>query len=134
MKAGKPAIGSLQKDLAQTLRRIAGEWPRRLLLRSNGGAHSSKKWQKKGGLITLEDLKAYKSEWRTPLEFDWKDMHIITMPPPSSGGIILRQLAGYGRCDYPLKELRPPFRRCHTPDGRGRTPRLRRPRPAHGRP
>jgi len=83
----------IQKELAETLRRIAGEG-------RNGfyeGATAKlivTEMEKKGGLISFEDLIAYKSEWRTPLEFDWKDMHIITMPPPSSGGIILRQLLG----------------------------------------
>jgi gamma-glutamyltranspeptidase/glutathione hydrolase len=91
----------IQKDLAQTLRRIAGDG-------RNGfysGATATlivKEMEKKGGLITLDDLKSYKSVWRTPLEFDWKDMHIITMPPPSSGGIILRQLLGM-ISDFPLK-------------------------------
>ena len=91
----------IQKDLAQTLRRIAGDG-------RNGfyaGATATliiKEMEKKGGLITLDDLKSYKSVWRTPLEFDWKDMHIITMPPPSSGGIILRQLLGMVS-DFPLK-------------------------------
>ncbi len=92
----------IQKDLAQTLRRIAGDGRDGFY----GGATAAlilKEMEKKGGLITLEDLKAYKSVWRTPLEFDWKDLHIITMPPPSSGGIILRQLLGMVS-NYPLKD------------------------------
>lgn len=91
----------IQKDLAQTLRRIAGD--------GRDGFYSGAtaklivaEMEKKGGLITLEDLRAYKSVWRTPLEFDWKGMHFITMPPPSSGGIILRQLLTMVG-DYPLK-------------------------------
>jgi len=92
----------IQKDLAQTLRRIAGDG-RDGFYSGATAALILKEMEKKGGLITLEDLKAYKSVWRTPLEFDWKDLHIITMPPPSSGGIILRQLLGMVS-NYPLKE------------------------------
>lgn len=92
----------IQKDLAQTLRRIAGDG-RDGFYSGATAALIVKDMEKKGGLITLEDLKAYKSVWRTPLEFDWKGMHIITMPPPSSGGLILRQLLGMVG-DYPLKD------------------------------
>jgi gamma-glutamyltranspeptidase/glutathione hydrolase len=91
----------IQKDLAETLRRIAGDG-RDGFYSGATAALIIKEMEKKGGLITLEDLKAYKSVWRTPLEFDWKDLHIITMPPPSSGGIILRQLLGMVGA-YPLK-------------------------------
>ena len=92
----------IQKDLAQTLRRVAGDG-RDGFYSGATAALILKEMEKKGGLITLEDLKAYKSVWRTPLEFDWKDLHIITMPPPSSGGIILRQLLGMVGA-YPIKD------------------------------
>lgn len=44
------------------------------------------------GIITHEDLKNYKSEWVEPLEVNYKNYKIISMPPPSSGGITLLQL------------------------------------------
>ena len=44
------------------------------------------------GIITHEDLLAYRSRWRTPVEFDYKDYHMISMPPPSSGGIVLAEM------------------------------------------
>lgn len=44
------------------------------------------------GLITLEDLKNYKSVWRKPVTGTYKGYKIITMPPPSSGGLCLMQL------------------------------------------
>lgn len=44
-----------------------------------------------GGLITLEDLAKYKAQWRRPIRADWRDMQILTAPPPSSGGIALVQ-------------------------------------------
>ncbi len=47
-----------------------------------------------GGLITLEDLRDYKAVERTPLEGDYKGYHVITSPPPSSGGVGLLQMLG----------------------------------------
>ncbi|MDT0557484.1 gamma-glutamyltransferase [Ichthyenterobacterium sp. W332] len=46
----------------------------------------------KGGIITHEDLKQYESKWRKPLTFNYKDLRIISMAPPSSGGICLGQI------------------------------------------
>jgi gamma-glutamyltranspeptidase/glutathione hydrolase len=48
--------------------------------------------QQKGGIISLEDLAKYEAKWRTPLAFEYKDLKIISMPPPSSGGICLAEI------------------------------------------
>ncbi|TDE30582.1 gamma-glutamyltransferase [Flavobacterium ranwuense] len=48
--------------------------------------------QEKGALISLEDLAKYEAKWRTPLTFDYKDLKVISMPPPSSGGICLAEI------------------------------------------
>jgi gamma-glutamyltranspeptidase/glutathione hydrolase len=45
-----------------------------------------------GGIISAEDLKNYKAIWRKPIVGNYKEYKIITMPPPSSGGIALIQL------------------------------------------
>lgn len=61
--------------------------------------------QELGGIITKEDLEKYQAIWRKPIEFNYKDLTIIAMPPPSSGGICNAQIfnalepfdiAGYG--------------------------------------
>jgi len=44
------------------------------------------------GLVTHEDLKNYQSQWRTPVTTMYKGHKVISMPPPSSGGIALSQL------------------------------------------
>jgi gamma-glutamyltranspeptidase/glutathione hydrolase len=44
------------------------------------------------GLISLEDLKNYKAVNRKPIEFEYRKHHIISFPPPSSGGILLAQM------------------------------------------
>jgi gamma-glutamyltranspeptidase/glutathione hydrolase len=48
--------------------------------------------QQSGGIMTLEDLKNYNSVWRDPIKFKYKGLDIISMPLPSSGGILLGQL------------------------------------------
>ncbi len=45
-----------------------------------------------GGIITVEDLANYKAKWRTPVTFTYDDLNIISMAPPSSGGIALAQV------------------------------------------
>lgn len=48
--------------------------------------------QKLGGIITKKDLEIYEAKWRTPIEFTYKDLKIIAMSPPSSGGICIAQI------------------------------------------
>ena len=45
-----------------------------------------------GGIMTMEDLSEYKSVWRDPVRFKYKDYDIISMSFPSSGGVILGQM------------------------------------------
>lgn len=45
-----------------------------------------------GGIISKEDLKNYQAVWRKPITGNYREYKIITMPPPSSGGIALIQL------------------------------------------
>ena len=44
------------------------------------------------GLITLEDLRAYRPVWRDPIEISYRGYSIYSMPPPSSGGVTLAQI------------------------------------------
>ena len=48
--------------------------------------------QKNNGLITKADLKNYKPVWREPVRGNYKEYEIVTMPPPSSGGIHVIQM------------------------------------------
>lgn len=47
---------------------------------------------KRKGIFSLEDLGKYEAKWRTPIAFNYKDLKIISMSPPSSGGICLNQI------------------------------------------
>ncbi|MCE2790093.1 MAG: gamma-glutamyltransferase, partial [Saprospiraceae bacterium] len=45
-----------------------------------------------GGIIDFQDLKDYRAVWRKPLTTTYRKYNIISMPPPSSGGIAIAQL------------------------------------------
>ncbi len=59
--------------------------------------------QTKNGIITMEDLEAYEAEWRDPIVFEYKELKIISMSPPSSGGICLAQILKLIE-PYPIKD------------------------------
>ncbi|WP_159023355.1 gamma-glutamyltransferase [Formosa sp. L2A11] len=48
--------------------------------------------QEHGGLITEEDMGKYEAKWRDPIVFDYKELKIISMSPPSSGGVTMNQI------------------------------------------
>ncbi|MBP7273585.1 MAG: gamma-glutamyltransferase [Saprospiraceae bacterium] len=90
-----------QKDLANTLKAIqkkgregfyAGNVADKIIAEMNAG----------GGIITHADLKNYRSIWRKPITFSYKQFELISMPPPSSGGIALQQLMKIIE-PYPIK-------------------------------
>ena len=87
-KAGDTLI---QSDLAATLKRIqrsgkagfyGGETAKLIEAEMNRG----------NGLIREKDLAAYEAKWRTPHEFDYKGYRVVSMPMPSSGGLLLHQM------------------------------------------
>lgn len=81
----------VQTDLAQTLQRIVHN--------GKAGFYQGKtanlivaEIKRGGGIITQQDLKNYRAVWRKPVTGFYKNHKIISMPPPSSGGIALLQL------------------------------------------
>ncbi len=48
--------------------------------------------QQRGGFVTEEDLASYEAVWRQPIIFDYKDLRLISMCPPSSGGVTIHQI------------------------------------------
>ena len=48
--------------------------------------------QRHGGLVRQKDLDSYQPKWREPLRGRYRDYEVITMPPPSSGGVALLQM------------------------------------------
>ncbi|MEH2003071.1 MAG: gamma-glutamyltransferase [Nostoc sp.] len=86
----QPGEKLVQRDLARTLTEIAQN-PQSFYTGSIARAIASD-MVKNSGLITLEDLKAYKPIWRTPVCGNFRKAKICSMPPPSSGGVHLLQI------------------------------------------
>lgn len=81
----------VQKELAETLRRIQKDGAKGFY--EGKTAEMIVAEMKRGnGIITLNDLKNYKVAERKPLTFAYKDNEIVSMPLPSSGGILLAQM------------------------------------------
>ena len=79
-----------QPALAATLERIAAD-PRDFYEGETAGLLLAQ-MARDDGLISAADLAGYRSAWRRPVQGDWRDLRIISAPPPSSGGIALLQL------------------------------------------
>ncbi len=99
-KAGQRLV---QKDLARTLRRIArngadgfykGPTADAIVAASTGGK----------GIISKADLAQYQARELPPIECDYRGYHIVSAPPPSSGGVIVCEILGILE-GYPLREL-----------------------------
>jgi gamma-glutamyltranspeptidase / glutathione hydrolase len=82
-----------QPDLAATLERIAANGAKEFYQGQTAEKIASE-MKKHGGLITLEDLKAYRVIKRKPLEGDYRGYHFFVPPPPSAGGVGMLQMLG----------------------------------------
>ncbi len=79
-----------QPDLAQTLARMK-KFGAQEFYTGKTAELIAADMKKNNGLITMEDLKNYQPKERTPLRGTYRGHEIISMPPPSSGGIVLLQ-------------------------------------------
>jgi len=89
--------------LAKTLQRIAEKGKDEFYTGTTGKQLVSH-LKKIGGIITKKDLAQYRAVWRDPIVFNYKDLRIISMAPPSSGGITLAQILKMLE-PYPLQDL-----------------------------
>jgi gamma-glutamyltranspeptidase/glutathione hydrolase len=99
-KAGQRLV---QKDLARTLRRIAYNGAEGFYQGPIADAIVAASTRGKG-IITKADLAQYKARELEPIECDYRGYHIVSAPPPSSGGVIVCQILGILE-GYPLREL-----------------------------
>ena len=99
----KPGDKLVQKDLAKTLKAISqkgvegfykGPVAAAIVKSSQGG----------GGIITQADLDQYSTREMAPIECDYRGYHVVSAPPPSSGGVVICEMLNILE-GYPLKEL-----------------------------
>lgn len=81
----------IQPDLARSLRRIAGEGPAGFYEGATA-ALIEREMLAHGGIITRVDLKGYRAVKRAPVRGTYRGCEIISMPPPSSGGVALVEM------------------------------------------
>ncbi|MBL9108664.1 MAG: gamma-glutamyltransferase [Myxococcales bacterium] len=88
-----PELGSTFRNarLAETLERIGREGPRGFYEGETARA-IAEQMKAEGGLVTLDDLSGYRAKWRTPIETRYRGRTVVTMPPPSSGGVTLAMM------------------------------------------
>ena len=92
----------VQKDLAKSLRLIAKQGAK-AFYQGEIATKIAKEMQSHGGTMALEDLKAYKVVERQPIIGDYRGYKVVTMPPPSSGGVHLIEILNMLE-HYPIKE------------------------------
>ena len=93
----------VQKDLAKTLKAISQ--------RGTDGFYKGpvaaaivKSSQSGGGILTQADLDQYSVREMAPIECDYRGYHVISAPPPSSGGVVICEMLNILE-GYPLKDL-----------------------------
>ena len=106
LKAGEPyQVGDklVQKDLARTLKAISDKGPEGFYKGPVAQALTQSS-QAGGGLITQADLDQYQTREMPPVECDYRGYHVVSAPPPSSGGVIICEMLNILE-GYPLKDL-----------------------------
>jgi len=93
----------VQSELAKTLREISRSGTDGFYKGWVGNAIVASSQAGKG-LLTQEDLDGYKTRELAPVECDYRGYHVISAPPPSSGGVIICEILNILE-GYPLKEL-----------------------------
>ncbi len=81
----------VQQDLAKTLYLIAAEG-RDGFYKGEIASLIDSTMRLRGGLITVQDLENYQPVWREPIHVEFDSLDVYSMPPPSSGGILVGQI------------------------------------------
>ncbi len=90
-KSGKPYIAGeilRQTDLARSLERIAARGPKGFY-EGETASLIIKEMERGGGIMTMADLRNYRAKARVPLSGSYRGHEILSMPPPSSGGVAI---------------------------------------------
>ena len=106
LNKGQPFVAGqrlVQRDLADTLRSIRKQGVDGFYGGKTGAA-IIKASKAGGGIIDQEDLDRYKTRELPPVECDYRAYHVISAPPPSSGGVAICEMLNILE-GYPLREL-----------------------------
>jgi len=86
----QPGTRLVQSDLARTLKLIADKGPAAFYEGPIADSLVAEE-QRGGGIITKEDLRRYRPEWRAPIKSTYRGFTLLAMPPSSSGGITMTE-------------------------------------------
>ncbi|MEE8557242.1 MAG: gamma-glutamyltransferase, partial [Myxococcota bacterium] len=88
-----PALGALlrQPELGRVHRDIARRGAE-AFYRGRVAAAIVSAAEQAGGILTVEDLSGYETQWREPIRGTYRGVELVSMPPPSSGGVHLVQM------------------------------------------
>jgi gamma-glutamyltranspeptidase/glutathione hydrolase len=106
LKAGQPLEAGdrlVQADLARTLQRIQDEGARGFYGGVTGAALLASS-VRGHGILSQADLDGYQARERDPVECDYRGYHVVSAPPPSSGGVVLCEMLNVLE-GYPLRSL-----------------------------
>ncbi|MBS1229514.1 MAG: gamma-glutamyltransferase 1 [Proteobacteria bacterium] len=106
LKHGEPlAAGQKlkQKDLARTLKAISARGTDGFY-KGPVGAALVRASERGGGILTQADLDQYRPRELAPIECDYRGYHVVSAPPPSSGGVVICEMLNTLE-GYPLKDL-----------------------------
>jgi len=90
----EPGDRLVQSDLAASLALISAEGPDAAMYHGPIGQAIADASKAGGGIITVADFTHYKVRELSPVECDYRGTHIISSPPPSSGGVVLCEILG----------------------------------------
>ncbi len=99
---GKPqAAGATiyNRDLAALIERL-GDDPAANFYRGPVAQTIAAYVKQRGGIVTAADLAAYQPVWRDPIHLAYRNYDVYTMPPPSSGGVVLEILGMLSSEDF----------------------------------
>src|SRR5262249_43991775 len=105
LNKGQPFVAGqrlVQRDLAETLRLI-GRHGADGFYKGKTAAAILKASEIGGGLLAQDDFDRYRTRELSPLECDYRTYHVISAPPPSSGGVALCEMLNILE-GYPLAE------------------------------
>jgi gamma-glutamyltranspeptidase/glutathione hydrolase len=88
----QPGDRLVQPDLARTLERIASLGPDAAFYHGPIGQAIARASQAGGGGLTQQDFAAYTVREMKPVECDYRGFHVVSAPPPSSGGVVLCEI------------------------------------------
>lgn len=80
----------VQKDLARSLRLLAAHGED-VFRDGKVGRAIVAEVARRGGLLTLDDMRRYEPRWREPILSEYRGLRVASFPPPSSGGAVLAQ-------------------------------------------